>query len=326
MDIQLLTQADFILDKCGRPRPPQSGLSLVYIPKGFSVNCYFPVTPATATQSITKEITGDTTWCLREIQIYTLSSTALNFQVQLPNGRFLLSALQDILQIAGYGSYRFLVTKELECPPGSKLIVTFQDTNTGVAQPVNCVFGGAYKYVLKSGSNQLCPVDAVASSIPRILAGPSQNSLASAWQQGVGPATPKGYQDQEFVYTTNPATPTTAIPLAGPLNATQTIAIDAGSDFRCRKILVSITADATVTAGTVLAKVRTGSGYSLFDDYFDVATYLNSAPWPIDWRINAADNVYFDLQLCDFAGTGNLYFQAYLEGVKRWKISGGAGQ
>jgi hypothetical protein len=180
--------------------------------------------------------------------------------------------------------------------------------------------------VLKSGSNQLCPVDAVASSIPRILAGPSQNSLASAWQQGVGPATPKGYQDQEFVYTTNPATPTTAIPLAGPLNATQTIAIDAGSDFRCRKILVSITADATVTAGTVLAKVRTGSGYSLFDDYFDVATYLNSAPWPIDWRINAADNVYFDLQLCDFAGTGNLYFQAYLEGVKRWKISGGAGQ
>ena len=321
MDIQLLTQADFILDKCGRPRPPQAGLSLVYIPKGFGVNSYFTISPGTATQTITKEITGDTTWCLREFQVLTSSATAVSLQVQLPNGRFLISNLQDVLQIGGYGSYRYLFTKELECPPGSKIMVTFQDTNTGVAQPISIVFGGAHKYVLKSGALQICPVDEAAMQIPRMLAGPSQNILAPAWQQGVGPPTPPGFRDEEFVYTTDAANPTTAIPLAGPLNATQSIAIDSSSDFRCRRRLIAITADAGVTAGTVLAKFRTGSGYSLDDDYLDVASYINSAPMPIDWRIRAADTVYADLQLVDFVGSGNVYFQAYLEGVKRWRKS-----
>ena len=319
MDISLLTQADFTLDKCGRPRPPAGGLSIVYIPKGFLINQYFPVAPASPTQTVTKEITGDTSWCLESIQSLTSTATAISIQVQLPNGRFLISALQDVLQIAGYGSYSFLFTKELECPPGSKIQVTFQDTNTGATQPISLLFEGSYKYILKSGANQICPVETSAQQIPRILAGPSQNIMAPAWQQGVGPATPKGFQDQEFVYTTNPAVPTTAIPLAGPYNATQVIAIDSGSDFRCRKLLFAITADEGVTAGSILAKVRTGSGYSLCDDYFDVATYINSAPMPLDWRINAADNVYLDLQLVDFAGAGNIYFQAYLEGVKRWR-------
>lgn len=320
MDIQLLTQADFVLDKCGRPTAPASR-SYCYIPKGFSLQAYFPVSVTTPTQTIIKEITGDTPWCLREMQIFSNSTTAVSLQVQLPNGRFLISSLQDILQIAGYGSYRYLFTRELECPTGSKILLTLQDTNTSAAQPVWVLFGGAYKYILKSGANQVCPVEDVASEIPRILGTPNQNIMAPAWMQGVGPKTPKGYKDEEFVYTTDPATPTTAIPLAGPFNATQTIAIDQASDFRCRRIMTVITSDVGVTAGTVLAKVRTGSGYSLFDDYFDIATYLQSTPMPIDWRINAADNVYFDLQLVDSTGAGNIYFQAYLEGVKRWRVA-----
>jgi hypothetical protein len=318
MDISLLTQADFVLDKCGRPRAPK-GLSIVYIPKGFSVNVFFPITPSTATQTVTKEITGDTNWCLRDMQIFSTTATAISLQVQLPNGRFLISNLQDCLQIAGYGSYRYLFTKELECEPGSKIMVTFQDTNTGVAQPLFILFGGAYKYLMKSSAGQICPVETSAMQIPRVLPGPSQNIMAPCWQQGVGPPTPKGYEDMEFVYSTNPAVPTTALPLAGPFNATQVIPIDSASDFRCRKLLFVITADSGVTAGSVLVKVRTGSGYSLFDDYFDAATYINSAPMPIDWRINAADNVYLDLELVDSTGSGNVYFQAYLEGVKRWR-------
>ena len=316
MDIQLLTQADFVLDKCGRPKAPQ-GLNAVYIPKGFSLQAYFAVGTTTPTQTFTKEITGDAPWCLRSFQIYSTSATAVSLQVQLPNGRFLISNLQDILQIGGYGSYRYLFTRELECPPGSKIQLTLTDTNTGVAQPVWVLFEGAYKYSMKSGANRVCPVEDLAAEIPRILGSPNQNIMAPAWQQGVGPRTPQGFRDQEFVYTTNPATPTTAIALAGPLTATQTIPIDRDSDFRCRRLLFVITSDAGVTAGTFLGKIRTGSGYSLTDDYFDLATYLQSAPMPADWRINAADTVYIDLQLVDATGNGNIYFQAYLEGVKR---------
>ena len=77
----------------------------------------------------------------------------------------------------------------------------------------------------------------------------------------------------------------------------------------------------TVTAGTFLVKLRTGSGYSLTDDYIDVATYINGAPMPAPWRINAADSVYADLQLVDQTGTGLISIQSYLEGVKRWRIA-----
>src|ERR1035441_9047221 len=218
MDIQLLTQADFVLSKCGRPTAP-SGLAVVYIPKGFLVQQYFPVTPATSTQTITKEIVGDTTWCLRAMSIQSTDATAIALQVQLPNGKFLISNLQDCLQIAGYGSYRYLFTKELECPPGSKIQVTFQDTNTGVAQPLSMLFGGAYKYFMKSGASQLCPVQDLAARLPRVFGSPNQNIMAPAWQQGVGQTTPKGYKDQEWVYAMDQTiSPTLIDVVAGAFN------------------------------------------------------------------------------------------------------------
>ena len=77
MDIQLLTQADFHLSRCGRPVAPK-GLSVVYIPKGFTVNQFFSLGTATPTQTITKEITGDTPWCLRDMQIFTSAATAVS--------------------------------------------------------------------------------------------------------------------------------------------------------------------------------------------------------------------------------------------------------
>ena len=327
MDAQLLTQADFVLDKCGRPQAPR-GLSAVYLYKAFMIQQYFPVNPSTATQTITKEVTGDTDWCLRSIQMATTATTALSFQVLLPNGRFLINNQQDVIQVGGYGSYRYLFAKELICPPGSKIQIALADTNTSVAQPIAVLFEGAYKYYVK-GQSSVCMVQDAAAHMPRYLRTFNENIMAPCWQQGIGPASPKGVSDIEWVYsaaggsTINGVWVPGAIPInvASPANTTVEIAIDAGSDFRCRRVLVNVLADSTVLAGNILGRIRTGSGYSFTDDYFDLATYIGSAPMPKDWEIRAADSVYFDLQFVNdsggSAGTGNIYFQPYLEGTKR---------
>ena len=321
MDVQLLTQADFLLNKCGRPVAP-SGLSVVYIPKAFLVQQYFGVTPTTPQQTIKKEITGDAPWCLRAISFTSSTATALSVQILLPNGRFLISNLQDVLQIAGYGSYRYLFTKELECPPGSIIQVTLADTNQAVAQPIAILFEGAYKYLLKNGSGSICPVQDAMAYMPRYLRNFNENIMAPCWQQGIGPAVPQGFRDLEWVYAStnvSGAGGKTGIDVAaGPFTAVQQVPIDSDSAFRCRRLLFAITADATVTAGTILGRVRTGSGYSLTDDYFDLATYIGSAPMPKDWDIPAGDVVYVDMQLVDQAGTGSIYLQTYLEGCKRF--------
>jgi hypothetical protein len=328
MDVQLLTQADFTLNKCGRPVAP-GGLSVVYIPKSFLVQQYFSVSPTTPQQTLMKEITGDAPWCLRSMSATSSATTALSVQVQLPNGRFLNNNLADVLQTAGYGSFRYLFSKELECPVGSKIQVTFADTNTAVAQPMAILFEGAYKYLLKGGTGGLCSSQDAAASMPRYLRNYNENIMAPCWQQGVGPATPQGFQDQQWFYrATGDATTAAgvsltsaiAIPLAGPFTAVQQIPIDMDSPFRCRRLLFNVQADATVTAGTLLGRVRTGSGYALCDDFFDLATYIGSAPMPKDWEIDAGDSVYIDLQLVDQVGTGSIYLQTFLEGVKRFQI------
>jgi hypothetical protein len=325
MDVQLLTQADFVLNRCGRPQAP-SGLSVVYIPRSFLLQQYFGIAPTTPSATLTKEITGDTSWCLRAISITSSTTTALSLQVLLPNGKFLVNNLQDVLQIAGYGSYRYLFAEELECPPGSKIQLTLSDTDTSTVQPLAVLLEGAYKYFLKGG--QSCPVLNAAAGMPRYLRNFNENIMAPCWQQGIGPAVPQGLRDVEWVYGGNQQVTTAAgvvLPgaiavdvSAGPFTTTQTIPIDSNSKFRCRRLLFQVNADATVTAGTLLGRVRTGSGYALCDDYFDLATYIGSAPMPKDWEIDAGDAVYVDVQLVDQAGTGNIYLQSYLEGAKRF--------
>jgi hypothetical protein len=179
MDIQVLTQADFTLNRCGRPEPPRVDLSAIYLYKGFLVQQVFPAATSQPTQTVTIEITGEVPWCLRALQITGAVTTALNIQVLKPDGRFLINTLQDVLQIAGYGSYRFLFTHELQCEPGSKIQVTLQVTNATLQQPIAMLFEGAYLYAVKSGLPRThCPVTESASQLPRYFGNPSQNIMA----------------------------------------------------------------------------------------------------------------------------------------------------
>lgn len=311
MDLQLLKQADFVLSKCGKPTPPP-GLSVIYLVRRFLVQA---VVGTNSNRTFIKEVTGDTTWVLRSIQGSSFAGIKLYVQVQLPDGRFLISALQDIQEFSGFGSWRYTVQPELEVPPGSKIQVTL-DTNlpaAGVFQPEALCFCGADKYYLKGGSRPNCPEE-FASRLPRYQSHPNQNILAPCWMQGYYPETPCNYVDDSFIYASKGVTMDV---VAGPFAATDQTQIDSTSDFECARLLMNLTADATVTAGTFLVRARSGGGYALMDDYIDVAFYLGGAQFAKHWHIQHGDSVYFDLQLVDQTGTGNITFQAFLDGLKR---------
>ena len=331
MDAQLIRQADFVLNKCGRFVAP-SGLSSVYLYRAYMIQSYFGTNPTTPTQTIQKEITGETNFCLRSLQMLTSAATSLSFQILLPNGKFLINGLQDVLQVSGYGSYRYLFAKELECPPGSRIQVTLNDTNVSATQPFAILLEGADKFDLKNGIVSPCTASDLAARMyrGRYLRNFNENIQAPCWMQGVGPASPEGVSDVEWTYCASLGSTingqfvpgATAIDVAAPVNTTMVIPIDSGSDFRCRRLLFNILADATVNAGcNIMGRIRTGSGYSFTDDYIDLATYIGSSPMPKDWEIKAADSVYIDLAFVNdsggSAGTGNIYMQAFLEGTKR---------
>jgi hypothetical protein len=102
------------------------------------------------------------------------------------------------------------------------------------------------------------------------------------------------------------------------LTALTSIRIDPRYDYVVRRLICNITNDAG-TAGLVLARFRSSSGYALFDDYIDVARYLNNAPWPVDWRLKGNDEIFIDLMAVNLTGAGNVYFQAWLDGARRGK-------
>jgi hypothetical protein len=320
-DIQLLTQANAILSKCGRKQYFQ-GQSAVPIKRDFLIQTAFSVAPVTPTNTIVKEITGDAPWVLRAISSTSQVTTALNLQIKLPNGKFLLSNLQDVLQFAGYGSYKYLVTKEVLCQPGSQIQLTIQDTNLALAQSFAILFEGAYLYFLKGFSPALGGSSGDAS---RILGNPNQNILAPCWAQGYGPSTPEGCEDKEYIYTayplpSQPSIQQQAIVALSIPNTTMSVQIDNGSDFILRRMLFDVQADATVTTvGAFQIRARTGNGYELSNDYFDMAQYVGSSQWAKDWTIAAGDQVFFDVSLTDAVGTGNMYLSIYLEGAKRVK-------
>jgi len=307
-DSQLILEADWVLSKCGRPTPPR-GMSSVYIPHSFLLQTLDLTSGQT---TIEKTVTGDTTWMLRAI---SANGDMPYWQVILPNGQPFLNQSQLVQEVAGYGSGRLLMAKEVPCPPQSKIQVRL----TALSDPVQMLFEGAYCYYVKSQK----PSQPVGPLPPRYLDYPNQNILAPCWMHGTGPATPAGYEDSPFTYVS-------AIPVIGQglsftsaadigQFATIEIPIESASDFVVRRFHFDVTQDAGVTGGEILARIRVASGHVFSDDYIDVARYIGGSPYAHDWWLKARDTIIFDLQLVDFAGSGQMYMQVYVEGVKRRK-------
>ncbi len=314
MDIQLLREANLTLNKCGRPQLPD-GLVCVPLPKSYLAQFFFPAGTPMASQTITKEVTPPSkakvmpnAWGLRSIQASQPVSCLL--QVQLPDGRFLFNNPITIGEITGFGSYRYVFSEESDYPIGTKLQVTLNDTDVTQGQSVALLFEGAYKTFLKGAPGKV--VDD-AGCEPRYQGSPSQNIMAPSWMTGAYPRSAAGCVDiEDYTFDSDIKT----LGLNGI--ATALCQIDPSTDFAMRRMFFQVVPGAGVTAATVLVRPRSGSGYAMADDFL-ISSYIANAPMPHDWDLAAGDDVYFDLQIADFAGTGTLTVQCFLEGIKRGK-------
>jgi hypothetical protein len=294
-------------------------MSAVTFYRGIPIQAVFPIAPTALSQTITREISGDTTFVLRSISTTSALGTALRIQIQMPSGRFLISNLADVLTMAGYGSWRFHFSEPLECPPGTKITVTLLDTNVAAAQPVMLLFEGADRYLLKGGRGGR---PQLASDLPRYRLSAPQNILAPCSMAGLGPETPAGMSDEGFTYSSlrDPEDPGFAIDVnAASLSGTLSVPIDQGSDFLCGRMMFLHTADrGVILPGLWLGRMRDSSGYALMDDYVDLVGMLNGAPMPgKEWFVKRGGEVFIDVRLVGATGQGNVYLTVYLEGVRR---------
>jgi len=318
--LELLKQADAILSKCGRPTLP-GGVTCVPLVKNIVVPM---ILESGATTVFMKEIPGETLWCLRAISSDLQSNSLQNIrlQIQFPDGRFLFGGNgQDIGQFTWVGSYRFLMDPEQDFEPGGKLKVTLSDTvpgGIGEARSVNLVFEGCYKYFLRGGQVVSSPLK-LASQLPRYRGDMNENILAPSWRAGEQPKIPDGYDSNDyFVYQSK----VISFQNGATTNGQLVIPIDEGYDMFVRRILVDFQNSPGLglsNPGVMLARIRTGTGYSLIDDFIDLAHYLCGAEWPKDWKIKGRDSVVIDLQWADFVGNISVTYQVFLEGVRRRK-------
>ena len=321
IDVAIAKQARDVFTACGAIKPQSGSLVLPWPPKSFLLPM---VLQAGQTATFTLEVTGETGWELAAISSLTgmaVTSSAsetigVRLNIQLPHGRYLFGGNGiDVSQFAWIGSQRYLMSPSEVCQPGEKIQVLLSDFGLGETFAMTLLFEGSYQYPVEGGP---IPKSQSALDIPRYQGILNENILAPAWMAGE----PKVAGDY-FVYSSPSSfdangNPTgTPIPLAGPIATTLKISIDDTEDFVCRRILLALEADPTVTAGVCLGKIRLGTGYALNDSYIDLAQYVNGVEFSNGWTIQAGDNVFADLALADLAGTGNMYAQLHLEGYKK---------
>jgi len=319
MERATLIEAGRSLGACGALKRDNGDLVVPYPTKAFLLP--MEITAGQGSVTFTKEITGETDWELRAIASSEgMGGLPLNVrvQIQLPSGRYLFGGNGiDASQLGWIGSYRYTIDPPVVCEPGDRFAVTLSDYGLAPGQVIDLtlVFDGVYRQYLRG------PVpDEVADAlrIPKYQNSLDSNVLAPVAASG---ALRAPYGDDYYIYSTAPNVGAggaiTGTPLALPTAAvTLTIPIDAGTDFCVRRLLVDLEADVTVTAGSVLGRVRLGSGDNLSDNFIDLAANLCGLEFPVDWRIPAGDSVFVDLALVDTAGTGNMYMQVHLEGFK----------
>jgi hypothetical protein len=284
--IELLREADMVLNACGRPTPPPGyrWVDLFYIIPFFQ-NTSITGTPATPYQARVSN-NADTVFVCKGIS-YGGALNAPSIRVRWPDGTYLsqMPSVASGIYPTGNGPNLLAMNQERHISPGDRISVELS-ANSGVVQ---LAFWGVLRYLLKAETSAQAQNQAAASCIvgyatnpnkfasdapkllmmpdpaleiasrPRLHCGPNQNIMAPEWMLGnqCVAETPIGYEDESFTFFALPIT----VP-SGGTNYGNAVIIPGQDDVVIKSVQAFVTfTDGLISIPTV--QFRLPNGYSL---------------------------------------------------------------
>ena len=307
MNSALLQQAAKTLSKCGRRVISPDGLEFIDIPH--SCPLYQVTTPASQQITGYRDIKGDTPFLCRAIS--AVQDVLTWYQVKWPDGKFLSNYLMSLTPNAWAGSFRRSLSREVVCPPESRIWVT---TNTIIpnlgASNVALLFEGVRRYACDKSTGLLY---ALTADQARYYSNPNMNILAPEMDLDLTfPEVPQGFHQVEFRQSSPLAL------LASPAaQATVSIPSSTAFDYQLRRLEFEAIFPNGVT-GELLVLPRDSSGYSLCSDYVPVSL-LQNVLLPHYWCVPSGSAILFDFLLQNGAGVGNVTVQAIAVGTAQYR-------
>jgi hypothetical protein len=300
MGLEMLREADMVLNACGRPTPPP-GAKFLDLPYVIPFQVVYDSTAEAPLPSPFASRVQNITNTLFLVRAISIRGGHINFRIKWPNGRYLnqtpsgprgvlAGGTADIAFPHGTGANMLALKDEQPIEKGGRITVEASGAYLGT---LNFQFWGVLRYLLRetgggrstsvgcivgypaaaSGevNRQNIKVDMMADPLqalearPRYLCGPNQNIMAPEFLLGnqCTPETPAGYEDEAFTFLSD--TYTLAAAGAGAVEAqsySNAVIIPGNDDVVIRRVR-GIVIWAEATTGCPCFSLRRPDGYSI---------------------------------------------------------------
>ena len=319
--VEALSEADYILNACGRLVAPDGARS-VDLPYAatFHSSQFATAPPATPTQGRLAN-NSKATFVIRGVVI----QSPIGVRIRWPNGRYLqqgptwAGAVPNALgNPAGTGGNMLALDSEVTMERGAKLTV---EMSGGVAGVVNVQFVGVLRYlVMSSAAGDNPPVyDPIAEleARPRYLCGPPQNIMAPEWFLGnqCTPETPDGYEDEPYTF----FSPSITVAVGSRVFGTQII-IPGSDDVVVRRVRMISEYNLDGSAVPVFA-MRLPNGYTLTGGDMIPGLPLFWWPWLPSTLIPYGQRIIVDVADIQGSGSGTITSKFEFDAVRRRRVS-----
>jgi len=295
MGLELLREADMVLNACGRPVPPP-GFTFVDLPRAlgfFGEMITAEGLPAPAPFQNRIQNTANTLFICEGVSVGPNENGGqLQFRIKWPSGRFLEQNLSGddsssgLCAPTGVGAAQIAldapepieaggrITIEVSPPPGAgtvtltfwgKLRYLLQDTGNGGERAVQCVVGyptEARDVVSRRGFQVQYIPDPRGElrDRNRYPCGPNTNIMAPEFRLGnqCADETPEGYEDEPFTF----FSPAIVVPALGTVYGTAVL-IPGNEDVVLKRLRAKITWQGEDPEGCPLFSLRLPNGYSM---------------------------------------------------------------
>jgi len=358
--LELLREADMILDACGRPSPP-AGYRFVDLPRAISYRGVNPISEGSAGYapfSNRIENRANTLFMCRGIASNVASGADPSWRIKWPTGRFLSQSRSGLSGISGsglcfptaFGPNMFALNVEEPIEAGGRVTIEV----SGSAGTLDISLWGALRYLLKesaAGGRGDAAVSCIvgypdaakpvagwnAAGLVRMIpnpifeldarrryqCGPNTNIMAPEWLLGNQATleTLAGYEDEPFTFFSQPIAVA-----AFDTSINNAVIVPGNDDFVLKRLRAYSTWPEGLT-GSPTFSLRIPNGYSITGG--DMIPLGGSTLFAglFEWLpqfptilVHAGDRLILDVGSMDSIGAGDITTVFEFEGVKRRRI------